>query len=220
MMNSDTLEIKILGSAGAGNRLIAEIAIHELATAIYDQVYIIWSGINRLDTSIGIQLHKTFDHDYAFTHKLNDTVWYSSGGIDASGSESPCPIEIRKWFNTQYVGATNRYLTDLTLSSVISVQALLTSKNIPYHMAFIYNLDNQIYNLNSLENVLGAIDRTSPLNGLVSWTKIQTVDTPYEWCQQRNLTSQDKFHPTIFGMKQWLLKNFNLNIDQLVDLSN
>jgi hypothetical protein len=205
--------IKIIGKPGAGNQLISEIVINELATNSYNEVYVVWSGINRLDTPIGLDLHKTFvNSDYMFLHRLNDTVWYSSGGISASGSGNDCPSEIRKLFRTQYIGANSQYLTNLTLSSIISVQSLLTANHIPYRMAFIYDVNNQIYDVSWLSNVLGVIDWSDPLHKLINWNKIQTDNTPYEWCKNRNLLMEDNFHPTVEGITRWLLENFELDI--------
>jgi hypothetical protein len=210
MLRCNHPTIKIIGRPAAGNRLISEIVINELATNSYDEVYVIWSGINRLDTPIGVDLHNiVVNSDYPFFHRLNDIVWYSSGGIN---DENNCPSEIRKLFRTQYIGASSRYLTSLTLSSIISVQSLLTANHIPYRMAFIYDVDNQIYDVNWLHNVLGVIDWSDPLNNLIDWSKIQTDNTPYEWCKTRNLLSNDNFHPTVEGITRWLLENFELDI--------
>lgn len=215
-MECDNSNIRIIGISAAGNRLISEIVIHELATNSYDEVYVVWSGINRLETPISIDLHTTFEnYNYPFFYKLNDIVWYMSGGINASGSAPPCPSEIQKLFHTQYIGATPQYLTNLTLSSIISVQSLLTAKQIPYRMSFIYDVNNQIYDDSWLSNVLGAIDWSDPLHKLIDWHKIQTDNTPYEWCKSRNLLNNDNFHPSVNGMTEWLLENFELNIARL-----
>jgi hypothetical protein len=215
-LECDTSGVKIIGKPGAGNRVLAEIVTHELAIATYTQVYIVWSGINRIDIPIGIELYKTFDKDnYPYHCKLDDVVWYFSGGIGGSGPE--CPIEIKKSFHTHYVGSTPRYLTNLTLSSIISIQSLLCAKNISYRMAFIYNPDNQTYDVTQLSNVLGTIDWSSPMHTLVDWSKIQTNNTPYEWCQHRHLLKEDNFHPSRKGITSWLSENFQLDIDKLVD---
>lgn len=216
--NCDNSKIKIIGKGGAGNQLIAATVMHELSTSQYDEVYVIWSGVNRLDMPVGINLHNTLGDTYSFCQPLGDVVWYSSGGIHASGSQPTCPSDIRNLFHLQYVGATPRYLTDQTLTSLIAVQSTLTSKLIPYRMAFTYNIDNKIYDNNWLENILGTLDRSSPLNALVDWTKIQTTDTPYEWCKDRNLLLHDNFHPDYNGMICWILENFKIDITKLVDL--
>jgi hypothetical protein len=216
-LECDNPNIRIIGIPGAGNRLIAEIVIHELANNSYDKVYVVWSGINRLDIPIGIDLHTTISNDdYLFLHRLNHTVWYMSGGIDAAGSSPACPSEIQKLFRTQYIGATPQYLTNLTLSSIISAQSLLTAKQIPYRMSFIYDVNNQIYDNSWLSNVLGAIDWSEPLHKLIDWYKIQTDNTPYEWCKSRNLLTEDNFHPSVDGMTEWLLENFELDIARLL----
>jgi hypothetical protein len=216
-LECDNPNIKIIGKPGAGNRLISEIVIHELANNSYDKVYVAWTGINRLETPISIGLHTTVANSgYPFFYRLNDVVWYSSGGIDASGARPPCPSEIQKLFRTQYLDVTAKYLTNLTLSSIISAQSLLTAKQIPYRMSFIYDVNNQIYDNSWLSNVLGAIDWSDPLHKLIDWYKIQTDNTPCEWCKSRNLLTEDNFHPSVDGMTEWLLENFELDIARLL----
>jgi hypothetical protein len=115
------------------------------------------------------------------------------------------------------VGAGPRYFTDLTLSSIITVQSLLTSKNIPSRMSFIYDTTTTCHELAWLTPVLGVMDTQSDLYNLVDWSQVQTQNTPYEWCKSRNLIKDDGFHPTREGMCQWVWKNFNLDIASLLD---
>ena len=209
--------IKIIGKAGAGNQVLAQLVYHEVAKSDYDQVCVLWSGINRIDIPIGIDLHQVLGHKYHFCTDIDDTVWYFSGGIDMSGNSDQCPREVRQIFTTMYKGATSRYLTDLSLASIVACQKFLESSKIPYKMSFIYDVHKQTQEISWLDQVLGQLDSESKLKNLVDWTRIQTHDTPFEWCQQQNLISDDKFHPTPDGMKKWLLKNFDLDLAKLID---
>jgi hypothetical protein len=213
----DNQNIKVIHMPGVGNQLIAATVLHELAHDHYDQVYVTWTGINRMDIPVGLDLHKTLGQSYEYCRQLGQTVWYSSGGIRASGSSDLCPGEIRKIFHSLYVGAGPRYFTDLTLSSIITVQSLLTSKNIPSRMSFIYDTTTTCHELAWLTPVLGVMDTQSDLYNLVDWSQVQTKNTPYEWCKSRNLIKDDGFHPTREGMCQWVWENFNLDIASLLD---
>lgn len=209
--------IKIIGKAGAGNQVIAQLVYHEVAKAHYDQVCVLWSGINRIDVPIGMDLHRVLGHKYHFCTDIDDTVWYFSGGIDMSGNSDQCPPEVRKIFTTMYKGATSKYLTDLSLASILACQNFLQSIKIDYKMSFIYDIYKQTQEISWLDQVLGPLDPESRLKNLVDWNSVQITNTPFEWCQQRNLISEDKFHPTPDGMKQWLLENFDLDLSKLID---
>lgn len=218
---SDNEHIKVIHMPGAGNQLIAATVLHEIAQEKYKSVYVTWSGINRVDIPIGLDLHRTFNTSYEYHRQLGSTVWYSSGGIGASGNSAECPGEIRKIFHSMYVGATQDYLTDLTLSSIVLVQGVLAQQHIPYKMSFIYDAKNFSFDqeLGWLVPVLGRLSTHTDLYALVDWSKIQTTNTPFEWCQTHGLLKEDRFHPTQAGISQWFLENFELDIAKLVDQS-
>lgn len=208
---------KLIGMPGAGNQAIAAVVLDEISKQNYDQVYVFWSGVNRIDIPIGLELHETFNSSYRFCRQLNDTVWYFSGGVDMSGSKNGCPRDIRKVFKSFYLGATPRYLTDLTLSGIVAVQSALETKTIDYRMSFIYDITADTQEIIWLNQVLGVLDQTSNLRKLVNWDRIQIKNTPFEWCQERNLLENDQFHPTKHGMRQWILENFDLDISKSID---
>jgi hypothetical protein len=211
-------KIKVIGIPAAGNRLISAVVSYELATNEYDKVYVLWSGISRLDVPIGIDLHNTFNSNYSYYYKLNDTVWYSSGGIQASGSTGSCPSDIKKIFYTQYLASTKKILTEWSLSSVLATQSLLEFKNIFYKMGFIYNIHNPAFaKIDWLSNVLGTVDQTATAYQLIDWSKIQIYNNPHDWATVHNMLLNDNFHPKLEGMIQWLLENFNLDVAKLVD---
>ena len=217
-LNRPNSQIKIIGKPAAGNRVLSEIVLHEISKHHYDQVFVIWSGINRIDLPIGIDLHRCIQSDcYPFYYQIDDVVWYFSGGINVSGHIDNCPKEVKNMFHTFYLGSTPRYLADLTLSSIISTQAILTSKNIDYKMSFIYNTSAHEYQTTWLTCTLGHLDKNSTLYNTVQWNQIQIRNTPYEWCQERVLLKDDGFHPTVQGMLQWLLENFQLDVTKLID---
>jgi len=216
---SDNEQIKVIHMPGAGNQLIAATVLHEISKETYQSVYVTWSGINRIDIPVGLDLHRTLNTDYEYIRQLGHTVWYSSGGIGASGASAQCPSEIKKIFHSIYVGASQDYLTDLTLSSMLLVQGVLEQHRLPYRMSFIYDAKNFSFDqdLGWLVPVLGRLGTRSSLYNLIDWQKIQTQNTPFEWCKAQGMLKPDGFHPTKTGMAQWILENFNLDITKLVD---
>lgn len=214
----DNSKIKIIGVPGAGNQMISAIVAHELAKNNYSEVYVLWTGISRIDVPVGIELHNTFNTGYAYHYKLDDVVWYASGGIDASGSRPPCPSDIQKIFHTWYVASNKKILTEWSLSSVLATQALLEFKKIPYKMSFIYNIHNPAFDgIDWLSNVLGTVDKTASAYQLLDWNKLQVENNLHDWATKTNMLLNDNFHPRMEATTEWLLQNFNLNLAKLVD---
>jgi len=55
----DAKRYQVLSSPGTGNQAIAARTIYQLSQDTYDQVVVMWSGINRLDFPISQELQKT-----------------------------------------------------------------------------------------------------------------------------------------------------------------
>ena len=193
------------GSPGSGNRAIAARVMYQLATNTYDRVVVLWSGINRLDLPIGLELHNTLPKYLQFFCLTGNTVWHHSGGLLGCWTDSTLPKILKSYFYNQYCVADAQYLTDNTLTNVIAVQSLLEAKQIPYTMSFIYDL----HSLTNTEQSLGLIDTNTPLYNLVDWSKFEQ-NTPYEWCQKHGSLQEDQFHPTTESMNEWATLHLKL----------
>ena len=210
--------IIVKATPGSGNQSIAARTIFETTRADYDRVIVVWSGINRIDFPIGKSLHKLQtknsygEHAYAFFTDLGEIVYYHSGGWGASGFNQPCPRFFIDFFKQQYLSATPRYLTDLTLLSIIQTQSYLEMNKIWYDMKFIYNINADWSNSN-LESVLGSIDKTSPLMSKVNWNKFQTKNnlTLYEFARDTNRLF-DILHPKFECIKDYFRLEFDINL--------
>lgn len=219
--NLDTAKIntdrfKIEATPGAGNQSMAARVIYECSLQNFDEVVVIWSGINRLDFPIGKPLHDVQSKDqdnqfkYGYFTELGDMVWYHSGGWGLSGCCDPCPKFLQTFFKNQYLGFTNRYVSDLTLLAIIQVQGFLASRGIPYQMSFIYDVYADYAEAQYFPG-LGSLDRTSSLNSHVDWTKFY-MDTPmFEYAQDTKQMSKDQFHPISECMIEWF--NTYMGID-------
>jgi hypothetical protein len=136
-------DCKVVATSGTGNQAIAARIFYECSLKQYKQVLVFWSGINRLDTVIARALHDTYpgaaagSPAYSFCTPLLDTVWYHSGGKAGSWTwDNTCPNEIKQIFKTQYLGETTKYLSQLSLQSIVLVQSFLNSRNIDYKNDF------------------------------------------------------------------------------------
>jgi hypothetical protein len=213
-LNVDNTKIKVIGIPGAGNTLLAEVVLSELSTKKYDRVFVIWTGINRIDLPIGRALADTFDQQYLHKVFIGNTVWYASGGINMSGQGYKCPKIPSSMFDSFYKSSDQRYLTDQGLGGVLKVQSYLQANQIEHQMAFIYDIHNDEYDINWLCNVLGKVDTQSHVYQLIDWDNIQTTNTPYEWAQKCRQLS-DEFHPTDSAMIEWIREYFQLDIANL-----
>lgn len=213
----------IKGDVAAGNQAIAARVRHELARQDFEQVIILWSGINRVDIPVSLETFYSLPNTYKFITKL-DEVWYLSGGMCGSWQQNEdCPSEIRSMFHNEYVNQTARSASDTTLKTIAETQTLLESKGIDYAMSFIYDV-NADYNNEldvignkyprtyaterwpnwlALEHCLGQIDTTSPFYNQVDWARFPAKVTPFEYCAARSMLETDRFHPTKDGLKQW-----------------
>ena len=202
-------KFKIRATPGAGNQSMAARVIHECSQQNFDRVVVIWSGINRIDIPIGKDLHnvqskeKSGEYKYGYFTELGDMVWYHSGGWALSGCSDPCPEFLQNFFKHQYKGSTDRYLSDFSLLSVLQAQSFLASRNIPYSMSFIYDIDAD-YAASKFGPGLGQIDRSSPLNSLVDWTAFSLEKPMFEHGLATDQMTQDQFHPTSKCMIEWI----------------
>ena len=170
----------IVGRAGSGNTGIAARVIYECSKQKFDQVVVLWSGINRIDIPVPARLQQTFprrdQHTWVYDYitELDDVVWYHSGGWGASGVSQDCPQVIREFFRNQYLGATSKYLTDLSLQSVVNTQTFLKANNIEYKMGWMYNIHEPTSD-NIMFSGAGHVDTNSRYYSLVDWSKINTT---------------------------------------------
>jgi hypothetical protein len=209
---------QVLSSPGSGNQAIAARTIYQLSQDTYDQVVVVWSGINRLDFPISQTLQKTYpparDNLWAANCGVGSMSWYHSGGICGSGTgESGTPGPLQQFFRAQYLGADSgsTYLTEMTLLSIISCQAVLEKSGTPYQMAFIYDTQRSIPQ-ETKEHSHGIMDTTSPLYAMVDWKKFTRFDSPYEWAKQHNRLETDGYHPTRNAMIDWFRLSMNIDL--------
>lgn len=210
--------IVIKATPGSGNQSIATRTVFETVLQRYDRVIIVWSGINRIDFPIGKSLHvlqpKNVSGEY--NHKgftdLDEIIYYHSGGWGHFFHGRQCPQFVRDFFKQQYTSATPRYLTDLSLLSIIQTQSYLEANNINYNMKFIYDI-NSDWSSSKLEPSLGSIDKTSPFIHKVNWDKFQSNNnlTLYEFARDTNRL-YDLIHPTFECIKDYFKLEFDIDL--------
>lgn len=210
----------VLASPGSGNQAIAARTIYQLSEQAYDHVVVLWSGINRIDFPISCDLNKTYPpnskHQWTAYCAAGSMAWYHSGGILGTGPQnSHTPEPLKKFFQTQYLGAASgsRYLTDLSLLSILSTQAVLENRGQSYQMAFIYDTKRNTFN-HEQEHSLGSMDTSSPLYNMINWKKFCRFEAPYEWAKMSDKLETDHFHPTRNAMIEWFKLAMHIDLQQ------
>jgi len=202
-------QYSIHGSPGAGNQAIAARVIYELAQQNFDQVIVLWSGVNRLDMPVPLPLHRTFD--YNFVDVVGSIAWYHSGGIGCSGQSAEAPRTVKQYFDTLYVGADQDYLSELTLHSILSVQTLLKDQNIPYKMCFIYDIHSSCPGQHEVSH--GTLSKTSPVYAQIDWSSFG-AEPPWEWATSQNRLDQTEYYPTRDAFFDWFREQMNIDLFQ------
>jgi hypothetical protein len=204
----------VLASHGAGNQAIAAQTIYEVCRTLYDQVVVIWSGINRVDAPIGAHLSQHYQprskEDHLYRWQIGKMSWFHSGGI--LGNTSRTPKAIKNFFQTQYMSEAdqNQYLTELSLLSIVSTQAVLNQHKIPYQMGFIYDVKSTEYD--QFEQCHGTINQQTPLYHAVDWTKFTDYTAPQVWARDHNRLKEDGYHPTKDAMIDWFRLAMNIDL--------
>jgi hypothetical protein len=195
---------------GAGNESIAVRLLHECSQKKYDQVFVLWSGINRIDVSLSEKLKPHLDQ-CSFCVDVGGTTWYHSGGMAGSWTDNTYtyPGIVKELIKNQYLEADIRYLSDRTFRSIITAQSFLSQQNISYKMAFAYDIYKDY---SWQESFFGAVDVTSPMFKLIDWDKIQTENTLYEWASSDPTRMSDRIHPSRDAVREWILSNVDLDI--------
>jgi hypothetical protein len=212
----------IAATAGSGNQSMTSRMIFECAQQPFEEVIVIWSGINRIDVSIPSILHETqpkrseHDYEYSFTNSVGNQTWYHSGGLAGSWTqEKSCPEFIKNWFKIQHLCGDTPYLRDQSLISIINAQSFLESRNIKYRMAFAYDVFGNTDPTH--EHFFGKLDESySTYQNLINWDRIDTDHTLFEWAHtEPSRIEDDKFHVTKDAVRQWFDLVFNIDLVEM-----
>ena len=201
---------KLIGRPGAGNALLAQIVLDEVAKTPPNRVIVLWSGINRIDVTVGTELAQLARSYRRWITVVDGVTWASAGGTSGSWQRL-APFELQQVFKTHYIENSQKYFTNRTLTSIILVQNLLKVQGIDCQMSFIYDPTQPTEDF--LDHTLGTLDTESVLYNLVDWTKFQHQTAPlYNWAREQNGLQNDQFHPRPELTIEWLNTNFGLGL--------
>lgn len=218
-MGINAAKYHVLASPGSGNQAIAARTQYQLAQEHYDHVVVLWSGINRIDFPVSQELQRTQHNnpegDWVASCNIGQMAWYHSGGFLGTGVFGAVPEPVQIFMRAQYLGSepNSKYLSELTLSSIVNLQSLLQARGITYQMAFIYNTQHGDVGRQQ-EHAHGRLDHDSPLDSLVDWTKFNMSSNPYEWAMRRDQLEGDNYHPTRNAMIEWFQEQMHIDMTQ------
>jgi hypothetical protein len=195
---------KITAWSGAGNHYISRSILDNLTPDV-DRVFVLWSGLCRIDLEVPVESSDDFVSYFEGTpvHTVGQTTWFHSGGYDGTWcnwTRTKYKKYIYDYMKSQYRPLNWKYLAQKSLQHVAGCLNTLEAKGIEYRFGFIHDIFRDYSN--TQQSLGGPVSRDEPLLNLINWDKCLS-STPYEYCTERNLLASDNFHPTHEGYTSW-----------------
>ena len=197
---TDYNKCRIVSRGGAGNTYIAQSILDSIANLNVEKVFVLWSGMSRLDLPLPLRLQQEF-HSYSHKNVENDRLWVHTGGWGGLWTtEKNYAGWAKDYFKLVYYSQDWNFIVNQNLIQIASCLNTLQSLNIPYRWGFIYDIHQEYFN----EASLGPpVDKNNTILKLLPQHTRITIP-PYEFCKARGLLDpEDNFHPTKQGWEMW-----------------
>lgn len=186
-----------LAAPAAGNHYISDSIIKSYNSSI-DYVFVMFSGLWRLDYQIPIEIGDLIIGDYRYSKNIDNSKYIFSGGLLGSWRHANLDSTVHSYFDNQYRSVDVDYLSENSLVDVINCINFLEQQQVCYNWSFIYDIYQDYPNQPSL----GHVDRSNPIMDKINWQNYIN-DTPYEYAKLHNLLSEDFFHLTDLGYDRY-----------------
>jgi hypothetical protein len=194
-----------LSHAAAGNKFIADSVIVATTREKFDLIYVGWSQLSRLDVIVN-------DHSY-FNDWIAKGSLYNNNYIFTGGLGSWDQLK-HKYADMIFVGMhkfiDQQQLHYLSLLEMLKIQNYLKSLETPHYFSTIMNQFNETLMEPALKETSEISARNFPENNVLieklniqNWILDQGLGE-FEACYNKNLISNDRFHPTIQGYEYWM----------------
>jgi hypothetical protein len=196
-----------VGSAGAGNRYIAQSVVDAVQHYCLDTsetlVLVMWSGAGRLDALVSGEYWYLLS-DYYYKTKINDlgdNYWIHSGGRSNAWMDHH---ETKKIFQHQYIISDPCCCCKETLDNIRDLESYLQNHEILYKfMSYVnYWNDQQESTANGdfcIPTFTAHLPMYQQLN-LRNWIFVNNQkDCIFEFCRDNSCISDDGFHPSLQG---------------------
>jgi|APSaa5957512535_1039671.scaffolds.fasta_scaffold30325_5 hypothetical protein len=216
----DVYVVNNVARGAAGNNYIASSILSNIdLNSKPDYVFILWSGIRRIDMPFPSGTSTTKFKNYLFCAVNNECqfVDYFFTGQNIAmlegGSRRHFDVEssiFEELADIYYDNeVSDNFCNQLSLSAISSVTNFLDNHNINYNFSFIYGIHNKHL---GRQPSLGPIDTKNKQYDHINWDRYIDIP-PFDYGIKHNLISADRFHLTDDGMRRWaslITKEMNL----------
>lgn len=191
--------IKNLGKGAAGNAYIAQSIMDSVLHEKPDFVFVLWSGLSRLDVAFPRSVGEEFSN-LKYNNKINHSHMVFSAGAPTPGKKHGWEHPVADaFFKLQYRDNDSDYLVNQSSMWVMNCLNFLKHQGIDYNFSFIYNLFDPPIESGALGP---KVKPTTHYFRYVDWDKYIPT-TPFEFGIKHNLLDDTDFHLTADGMNIW-----------------
>jgi hypothetical protein len=198
-----------LAQAGAGNRYIHDSTISELSKRQYDFVFIMWSGLERIDCRVkdidffdkskctSKYQHQRNDWPEKKIHPINDQDYVEKNWVFGVGIiNNDSSLISTGLFNEMYKHIGLNELTSQSIIHMVSLQSILKLLNINYVFMFYQDYQEEISKYSEYK--------------LLDTKNIFNQQNIYTITKENNWYAEDNLHPSSQAHKIWAdnLNNF------------
>lgn len=198
-------QITNLSHAAAGNKFIADSVVAATVRENFDLIYVSWSGLSRYDLVVN---DISYFEDWMAKGSLYSKNYVFTGGIGSWDHQK------HEYANMIFTGIhkfmDQEQLHYLSLLEMLKIQNYLKYLNVPHYYSIIINQFNK-------KLIQPALERTSEVSALdfpSNQALIKNLDFSrwifdeefgqFESCYDKNLISNDGFHPIDRGYEHWM----------------
>jgi len=196
----DTLfdDYRVYAKGGVDNEWIARTGIHALLNNKFDNVFVMFTGIDRC--SITVPNNNLPDYYFGFPigydqGPIGSVHLIQSGGVLGKWNSLQQPY--KQLFKQQYTAEDKDYFSQLNMYHVLCFVNYLTAQKIDFKYTFIYN----VLESNKHDYLLGVCNDTLYWNALDKTNYIPV--TPFEFGVEHNCMQEDGFHLSHAGQIAW-----------------
>jgi hypothetical protein len=206
-----------LSHAAAGNKFIADSVVAATAREKFDLIYVSWSELSRLD--VVVDDHSYF-HNWMAKGSISQSKYIFTGGIASWDHHKHTYADMI--FTGIHKFIDQEQLHYLSLLEMLKIQNYLKSLETPHYFSTIMNQFNETLMEPATKESGEVSARNFPNNNVLieklniqNWILDQGLGE-FEACYNKNLISNDRFHPTIQGYEYWMdllvqkMKNDNI----------
>jgi len=194
-----------LSHAAAGNKFIADSVVAATVRENFDLVYVSWSGLSRYDLVVN---DISYFEDWMAKGSLYNKDYVFTGGIGSWDHLDHTYANMI--FKGIHKFMDHEQLHYLSLLEIIKIQNYLKGLNVPHYFSSIINQFNETL-IEQVEQKAGELSAHNFKNNekliesleFSNWI-LDNGQGEFESCYNKNLISDDGFHPIFEGYSYWM----------------